>query len=308
MKHGSCSLSRPRQPKAGAFGVREREQTWSQRKTLSLSGLVQRTAATASRPRHIGTRQSGMTDHPDRALPLQGAHNFRDLGGYPGDGGRPLRWRKLFRSAHLGGLTPQDHAQLAPLGLARTFDFRGHAERAETPYQLPGAKQHSLAIEPTLVQHMQTLAAAGQHITGELVAGLMEDVYRSFINDHAHRFAELFEHLLQTDAPSVFHCTAGKDRTGVAAALILLALGVSRDSVLQDFMLTNRLVERQIPQDAEFPAEALKVLWGVQEGFLQAALQALDAEQGGVERYLSQRLGLSHAARQTLATRYLQDA
>ena len=219
-----------------------------------------------------------MMDHPDRALPLQGAHNFRDLGGYPGHGGRPLRWRKLFRSAHLGGLTPQDHAQLAPLGLARTFDFRGHAERAETPYQLPGAKQHSLAIEPTLVQHMQSLAAAGQRITGELVAGLMQDVYRSFINEHAHRFAELFEHLLQTDAPSVFHCTAGKDRTGVAAALILLALGVPRELVLQDFMLTNRLVRaRRCRRTPSSPAEALKVLWGVQEGFLHAALGSLDS-------------------------------
>jgi protein-tyrosine phosphatase len=249
-----------------------------------------------------------MTDHPNRAFPLQGAHNFRDLGGYPGHGGRPLRWRKLFRSAHLGGLTPQDHAQVAKLGLARTFDFRGHAERAETPYQLPGAQQHSLAIEPTLVQHMQALAAAGQRITGELVAGLMQDVYRSFIDEHAHRFAELFEHLLQTDEPSVFHCTAGKDRTGVAAALILLALGVPREVVLQDFMLTNRLVRREVPQDAEFSAEALRVLWGVQEGFLHAALGSLDTEQGGLERYLSQRLGLSAAARQALNERYLQDA
>jgi protein-tyrosine phosphatase len=248
-----------------------------------------------------------MTDHPDRALPLQGAHNFRDLGGYPGHGGRPLRWRKLFRSAHLGGLTPQDHVQLAPLGLARSFDFRGHAERAETPYQLPGVQQHSLAIEPTLVQHMQALAAAGQRVTGELVAGLMQDVYRSFINEHAHRFAELFEHLLQTDSPSVLHCTAGKDRTGVAAALILLALGVPREVVLQDFMLTNRLVQREVPRDAEFSAEALRVLWGVQEGFLHAALGSLDTEQGGLERYLSQRLGLSPAARQTLAARYLQE-
>ncbi len=249
-----------------------------------------------------------MPDHPQRSWALQGASNFRDLGGYPGHGGRPLRWRKLFRSAQLSSLTAQDHAQLAPLGLRRSFDFRGQAERAETPYELPGVTQHSLAIEPTLIQHMRVLSAAGEPVSAATVAGLMEDLYRGLINDQAHRFAELFEHLLQADAPVLFHCTAGKDRTGVAAALVLLALGVPRDCVLQDFLLTNQLFERPALRQSEFAAEALAVLFGVQPSFLHAALHAVDADQGGLERYLSVRLGLSPAARQTLAARYLQDA
>ena len=247
-----------------------------------------------------------MQNHPDRAWQLQGASNFRDLGGYAGHGGRPLRWRKLFRSAHLGGLTPADQALLAPLGLARAFDFRGEAERAEAPYRLPGLTQHSLAIEPTLVQHMRALSAAGQPVTAAVVAGLMQDLYRGLINDQAHRFAELFEHLLQADAPVLIHCTAGKDRTGVAAALVLLALGVPRDHVLQDFLLTNQLFERPPLRHAEFPVEALAVLSGVHQSFLHEALRAVDEDQGGVQRYLGKRLGLSAAALQTLAVRYLQ--
>ena len=249
-----------------------------------------------------------MLHHPHRALRLQGASNFRDLGGYPGHGGRLLRWRKLFRSAQLGGLTPADHALLAPLGLARSFDFRGQAERGEAPYHLPGLTQHSLAIEPTLVQHMQGLVAAGQAVTAPVVAGLMQDLYRSLINDQAPRFAELFEHLLQADTPLVFHCTAGKDRTGVAAALILLALGVPRELVVQDFLLTNELFERPAPPHTEFPAEAMAVLWGVQQNFLDAALHTIDTDHGGVARYLNQRLGLSPAALETLALRYLKRA
>ncbi|MEQ1805050.1 MAG: tyrosine-protein phosphatase [Burkholderiaceae bacterium] len=249
-----------------------------------------------------------MPDQPKRSWRLQGATNFRDLGGYLGHGGRPLRWRKLFRSAHLGGLTAQDHAQLAPLGLHRSFDFRGEVERAETPYVLPGVTQHSLAIEPTLVQRMRVLSGQGHAVTGDVVARLMEELYRDLINDQAHRFAELFEHLLQADAPVLFHCTAGKDRTGVAAALLLLALGVPRDCVLQDFLLTNQLFERPALRQSEFPAEALHVLFGVQQSFLDAALHAVDTDQGGLERYLSVRLGLSASARQTLAARYLQDA
>jgi protein-tyrosine phosphatase len=245
---------------------------------------------------------------PGRVWPLQGASNFRDLGGYPGHGGRPLQWRRLFRSEHLAGLTEADHAALAALGLARSLDFRGHAERAATPYRLPGAVQHSLAIEPTVLLRLQELAAAGRQVSALRVATLMEDLYRSLVNDQAQRFAELFDHLLQCDAPLVFHCTAGKDRTGVAAALILLALGVPRQLVRQDYLLTNaHLRPPQLPV-SDTPADALAVLWRVQDGFLDAALQAMERDHGGVERYLHQRLRLSAAALAALAGRYLQPA
>lgn len=249
-----------------------------------------------------------MLHHPDRVWPLQGATNFRDLGGYPGHGGRPLRWRRLFRSDHLGGLTEADQAALAALGLARAFDFRGEAERAATPYQLPGVVQHPLSIEPTVVQRMQDMVAAGQPLTAVVAVELMQDLYRALVNDQAHRFAELFEHLLAIDAPVVFHCTAGKDRTGFAAALILSALGVPRDLVLQDYLLTNQVYRHQPVARSDTPAEALAVLWQVQAGFLDAALQVVDAEHGGVDRYLHQRLGLGPAALDALAARYLQDA
>jgi protein-tyrosine phosphatase len=238
--------------------------------------------------------------HPDRLIPLQGVSNFRDLGGYAGDGGRPLRWRRLFRSDHFGALTEADRAQLAPLGIARSFDFRGVAERAATPYQLPGVVQHPLSIEPTVVQRLQDLAAAGTQVTVPVVQDLMADLYRRLVLDQAHRFAELFDQLLASDAPVVFHCTAGKDRTGVAAALILLALGVPRDVVLADYLLTN--------QQSETPIEVLKVLWRVDDSFLAAALQAIDAQPGGLPAYLQQRLGLGPAALAALRARYLQEA
>lgn len=249
-----------------------------------------------------------MPHHPDRVLPLQGATNFRDLGGYPGHGGRPLRWRRLFRSDHLAGLTEADHAALAGLGLARSFDFRGVDERAATPYQLPGVVQHPLSIEPTVVQRMQDMVAAGQQLTASVAVDLMQDLYRALVNDQAHRFAELFEQLLAAEAPVVFHCTAGKDRTGFAAALILSALGVPRDLVVQDYLLTNQYFRHAPPTDSDTPAEALAVLWRVEPGFLDAALQVVDTDHGGIERYLRQRLGLSPSALEALAARYLQDA
>ncbi|NDG39316.1 MAG: tyrosine-protein phosphatase [Betaproteobacteria bacterium] len=249
-----------------------------------------------------------MPQHPDRHVPLQGATNFRDLGGYPGHGSRPLRWRKLFRSDHLAGLTDADRAVLAALGLARTIDFRGVAERAATPYRLPGVVQHSLVIEPSVVQRMQDLVAAGRELSAAVAVELMKDLYRGTVNDHSHCFAEMFDLLLQADIPSVLHCTAGKDRTGVGSALILLALGVPRELVLQDYLLTNQFYRHPPVPASETPAEALAVLWRVQQSFLEAALHAVDNEQGGVDVYLRQRLGLSSAALETLATRYLQGA
>lgn len=247
-----------------------------------------------------------MPQHPDRAWRLQGATNFRDLGGYAGAGGRALQWRRLFRSDHLAGLTDVDRARLATLGPTTAFDFRGTAERAATPYDLPGVTQRSLAIEPSVVQRMQDLVAAGHSLTAPMVAGLMADLYRSLIRDQAHHFAALFEHLLQTDTPVVLHCTAGKDRTGVAAALILLALGVPRDQVLQDYLLTNVLYQHPPLPHSETPADVLAVLWRVQAGFLDAALQTVDDEHGGIDHYLLARLGLGQAERDALARRYLQ--
>ncbi len=256
-------------------------------------------------PSRAAARITAMPAHPDRVLPLQGVTNFRDLGGYPGDGGRPLRWRRLFRSDHFGALTEADRATLAPLGIARSFDFRGVAERAATPYHWPGVVQHPLSIEPTVVQRMQDMTAAGRALTVPLVTDLMADLYRALVRDQSHRFAELFDHLLQAEAPVVFHCTAGKDRTGVAAALILLALGVPRDLVRQDYLLTNQHYRHPPIAQSETPPEVLQVLWRVQDGFLDAALQSIDAQPGGLPAYL-QKLGLGPAALAALRARYLQ--
>lgn len=247
-----------------------------------------------------------MPSHPDRSLRLSGASNFRDLGGYTGTGGRTVRWRRLFRSDHLAALTPDDAEVFHDLGVTRVFDLRGVAERAAVPYDLPGVTQYPLSIEPTVVQRMTDLLDAGEELTPEHTVELMQHTYRAFVNDNADRFRTLFEHLLANDDPLVFHCTAGKDRTGFAAAMILLALDVDRAVVMQDYLLTNDFYRMPLPDEAgRVSPEVMQVLWRVQEAFLEASLRAVDQEHGGVDRYLALELGVGAAERARLQALYL---
>lgn len=240
-------------------------------------------------------------EHPDRLVALRGASNFRDLGGYCGQGGRTVRWRQLFRSDQLADLSEDDRALLGALGLRLALDFRGEAERAAQAYQLPGVDVRALSIEPQLVQRQISLVGLGV----EQMVGLMQDLYRGLVHEHAGRFAEFFEAVLDSPGPLVFHCTAGKDRTGFAAAMLLLALGVSREDVMQDYLLTNRHFRPPAVLRSRVDPQVLRVLWQVQESFLHTALQAVDEAPGGLEGYMAQRLRLTPAARQRLRERYL---
>jgi len=246
------------------------------------------------------------SETPTRSLPLAGASNFRDLGGYTGHGGRQVTWRRIFRSDHLASLTPDDQARLAALGIARTVDFRGERERAQLAYLLPAVEHYQLAIEPTVVQRAIELQRDGRALTAQDAVGLMQETYRGFVHENAPRFAEFFRILLAKDTPLVFHCTAGKDRTGFAAALILLTLGVPRDVVMHDYLLTNDLYRRPAMAEGHAPEEVLAVLWRVQAEFLDAALHKVDQDYGGLETYLVDVLGVDSAAQRELAGRYLQ--
>lgn len=242
---------------------------------------------------------------PPRHLAMQGASNFRDLGGYAAHGGRSVRWRVLFRSDHLAKLTDADLGQLQALNIGRSFDFRGLQESAAQAYEWPGTQRHHLVIEPTLVQYLHSQLEQGQPITPQAAADAMQVTYRGFVRNNSDRFAQLFAHLLAQDAPLVFHCTAGKDRTGLAAALILSALGVSQADILQDYLLTNALYRHDAGQGAPFSAQVMDVVWRVREDFLHAALQAIDADYGSMAQYLQQGLGLAEPDLERLRQMYL---
>ena len=238
---------------------------------------------------------------------LDGAPNFRDLGGYANAQGRRIRRGKIFRSDHLGQLSPQDIAFLHQhLGAVwRVLDFRGVQERATAPCCLPQAQVHALSIEPTIVQKLTDLLAQSHTVSREETVRLMQDTYRGFVRNNTPRYAEFFQHLLsEPQTPLVFHCTAGKDRTGFAAALLLHALDVPADVVWQDYLLTNERLQNR-PLNSQLPAPIAHVLHAVQTEFLSAALDTVNTEFGGLEAYLNDQLGLSPARRRTLHQLFL---
>lgn len=236
-------------------------------------------------------------------LAIANPSNFRDLAAvvHPHV---PLRRRVLFRSDHLGALDENDARQIEALGVRRVLDFRGVNERAEAVCALQGVAVHSLPIEPTVVQVLSALVQAGETLDAQAVSAHMQNTYRGFVRTGTPRFAEFFGHLLESGEPTVFHCTAGKDRTGFAAALLLYALGASHEDVMHDYLLTN---DRLQPSTRSWPGltpEAIGVLWGVRPEFLQAALDTVQSDYGSMDAYLGQGLGLHEPQRARLRALY----
>jgi protein-tyrosine phosphatase len=247
-----------------------------------------------------------MQEPPARHLNLKGASNFRDLGGYATRDGRTVRWRQIFRSNHLGQLTEDDIAVVRSLGVRSAFDFRGVQERAEALCGMPDITVHSLPVEPTVVAALRAIAASGTALSSRHAIDVMRESYRGYVQENTRSFSALFAHLVEDRAPLVIHCSAGKDRTGFACALILHALGVPDEVISEDYLLTNRFYRRDPSVTSDLPEEVRQVLGSVEASFLAAAFEAIDADYGDLDAYLRDGLHLGAAERRALARRYLE--
>ncbi len=237
----------------------------------------------------------------ERKLPLEGPRNFRDLGGYPTADGRRVRWGQVFRADSLAELTDADVAYLGRLGLARVIDLRGDSEIQERPNRLAGRSGFSyvqLAIGEGDLSPAEWARKFEAGEFGEIDASWLVRGYLRTLDERGPRVGAVLRALAEEASPAVFHCTAGKDRTGMVSALLLLLLGVPREVVIGDYSLTALYTDNRIPAADQWfaergiePERAAHVLSARREA-MEETLAHLDAKHGGAERFAREQAGL----------------
>lgn len=258
------------------------------------------------------THQTATAPH-GRILPLQGGQNFRDLGGYRTRGGRTVRWGVLYRSGAMNGLTAADFAYLGKLGIRSVCDFRSSEERAAAPVRWPGNASPKIFADDYKMDMGGLDFRGAASWNGEQARAAMAKTYPPILDQFNGQYRRMFEQLLAGNVPLAFNCSAGKDRTGVAAALILTALDVPRETVIEDYLLSNRYFDPKkgvVADDSAFqawkqlPAPVLQAFMGVDRSYIEAAFRVIDAHPGGAKGYMRSKLGLGPSELRTLQEQF----
>jgi len=234
-------------------------------------------------------------DHPS-VLSLDGVTNFRDLGGYTTADGRRVKHGVVFRSAALAGLSAADIERLAALPLRTIADLRGNREITIVPSPaIPGADNLPLVIQPRIGSSLRDLLQR-QEATGEDVVAILRQAYATYVTEHLPVYRRLFSLILDAErVPLVFHCTAGKDRTGVGAALLLTALGVPEEQVIADYRATDRFWDRNHALPEGTSKAVADAFLGTHTQVMLDTLAAAEAPFGSRAALLENGLGLDAA-------------
>jgi protein-tyrosine phosphatase len=250
-----------------------------------------------------------------RVIALQGQSNFRDLGGYATQDGRHVKWRMIFRSGELSHLSAADYDRIAALGVRTVYDLRDQGERAAQPTVWRAGPVLALAsAKPDTVSGAMT-ALSDPAVDATRARAALADFYGQMPRLYAPEYRVIFHELLAGNAPLLLHCTAGKDRSGLASALILTALGVPRATVVQDYELTDQLLKPLLasPPKTEFmrrfqslPADVQHAMMSADPAYIEAAYAAMEREYGSVDNYLGKELGIGRRQIQRLRALYLE--
>lgn len=258
-----------------------------------------------------------------RVLNFEGIHNFRDLGGYPTVDGRRVKWGVLYRSGTLHEASRSDLSYLQALKLHTMVDFRSSAEKAEEPDQLPEPVGFEVVEIPTLDGGDNSVAKEimGRIESGDF-SGFQPDSFMLEANrQFASRFTPEYRSFLQTviaadGEPVLWHCSAGKDRAGFAAAILLRILGVAPDVVLEDYAMSKEHALDARKRDlfllrlfkGEEVASKLAVIMGVEPEWLQAGFDQIDKDFGNFDGYVREGLGLTEDDVALLKARLLESS
>jgi protein-tyrosine phosphatase len=227
---------------------------------------------------------------PGSLLPITGADNVRDMGGYRAADGKLVRWDQVIRAGELNKLESEDVAFFEALGIKTIVDFRDDGEKAEAPDAAIGTVVHTyyFPIEVGSLLDVRTLARA----SAEQNAGILVEGNKFFATGTQDQYRAFFG-LLQDEAnlPLLFHCTAGKDRAGFAAALFLSSLGVDRETIIADYLLSGDYVKaKYAAYVSRMPG--LAPIFETRREYITAAFETIDSQYGGIEKYLTNNLGV----------------
>lgn len=257
-----------------------------------------------------------------RVLNVSGGFNFRELGGYPTADGKTIKWQRVIRTATLAHLTDADQQLLLDYGIKYDVDFRSNDEVTKAPDQIPAVidYQHLPVFPEDKTQASKTEAEIKAELQYKRENGRqhMIDTYREMIElPQSHNaYRQFFNTLLNnTNGDGVlFHCTAGKDRTGMGAVFFLSALGVDHDLIRQDYLLTNQtlspLIQNRLTKAREngmtgSVLESLKALISVSGDYFDTAMATIQADYGDMNQFLTEALSLSTTEINDLKQLYL---
>lgn len=252
--------------------------------------------------------------HPSRFIDLAGSINFRDFGGYRAPGGR-IKWRKLFRCGSLSMLEASSHAEFSRLDIAVICDLRrdDEIEMSPSPTEPPFHCRQRIPIATGSSPMLRASLEDPTQNAADRVRFMM-DITRELARDHHEEYRRLFEALLGAEGGFLLHCSAGKDRTGFGAALILSALGVDEATIMEDYLLSNlgtqALMERMHARMREVYGrqvddESIRAVSGVRAEYLTAALDEVRASHGSLDGYLDA-IGVDGRVRAELRRRLVE--
>jgi protein-tyrosine phosphatase len=254
-------------------------------------------------------------------IEITGSRNLRDLGGYRTIDGREVKKGVLYRSDHLDKITKKDLEKVAALGVKTVYDLRGEEERERDPERLPEIVSVEVVSLPVFYQGLDPYITARRIvISGDVEEGefhhLMIEAYRAYVLDFRPQWSTLLKGLAEPGTlPALIHCTYGKDRTGVAVAIILRSVGVPQETVLEDYLLSNKFWESKTELYSclancascfRTPRSEVRALMEVRPEYLDAAFEAIDKKYGSFEGYLREGLEIDEATLEHLRSALLE--